>query len=134
MQLGIIMAFTAALSAWGCLAFWSKDLQSLEKHRQLIGALEAAENHEYNNGYQCLDFSKSLAEKFQQKGIESRIEIVKQKDSDSYHAVVSLQIEPQNGSVVSYESVDSCRLVDGELACEGGIIKEKNLYVAGRSE
>ena len=108
---------------------------SYEKHQDLIEAIEAVRQHPYTDDYQCLDFSKALTTKLSDVGIESRIEIVAQPGrSDQYHAVVSFQIDPQNGQMVAYDPVDNCRVQEGSLLCRNGSIEQQNLYVANKNK
>lgn len=108
---------------------------SYERHRDLIEAIEAVRQHPYTTEYQCLDFSKALTTKLGEAGIESRVEIVAQPGrTDQYHAVIALQIDPQNGEVVDYDPVDNCKVKDGTLLCRNGSIEQQNLYVANRNK
>jgi hypothetical protein len=104
-----------------------------EKHKELIRILEEVKSQEYSERYQCLEFSKSLVKKLSAQGVPSRVEIVNQGEPDKYHAVVALQIEPQNGKIVKYETVDSCTINEEKLQCQNGFIEGQNMYVAGKS-
>jgi hypothetical protein len=68
----------------------------LDKYSYLINSFEEVKKGIYSGDYQCLDFSGNLQKKLKEQGIESKISIVEQEGkAGEYHAVVSIQIEPQ---------------------------------------
>ena len=102
-----------------------------EKYKDIILTLDKVSQKPYSQEWKCLDFSQELATQLEEKGIKSKIEIVKKEGiKNEYHAVISLQIDPQNGELTDYEVVDSCVFQNGEIKCEKGTIEGKNLYVA----
>lgn len=100
------------------------------QYKDLIGALEQAKSMTYTDKYQCLDFSKDLSQKLAAIGIGSTIEIVETEKKNEYHAVVSLQIDPQKGELVSYKTIDNCTVEGDVISCNKGDIENRNLYVA----
>jgi len=65
----------------------------------------------YTKEFACFDFSKDLFLLLQEHKIPSKIDIVKGKNKNELHAIVSIQIEPQSGEVVYYKTsdlVDQC--------------------------
>lgn len=103
------------------------------KYSYLINSFEEVKKGVYSDDYQCLDFSSDLHEKLEKQGIDSRINIVKQDgNTDEYHAVVSIQIEPQTGEAVNYEMVDNCVSKEGKIICEKGTVEKGNMYIANK--
>ncbi|MDP1619648.1 MAG: hypothetical protein Q8L11_04135 [Candidatus Moranbacteria bacterium] len=100
------------------------------QYKDLIGALEQAKSATYSDKYQCLDFSKDLSQKLAAIGIGSTIEIVQTEKQNEYHAIVSLQIDPQTGEMVNYKTVDNCEVNGDTISCNKGSIENKNLYIA----
>lgn len=117
----------------GFFVFFGDQIRLYSKYQSLIGSIEAVRQHEYSDSYKCLEFSRDLQAKLMSKGIASRIAIVKNStDENAYHAVVSFQIEPQDGQIVSYEKIDECDFRDGRLDCAKGSILDGNMYIAGK--
>lgn len=105
----------------------------LNKYSYLINSFEEVRKGTYSDNYQCLDFSSDLQEKLKKQGIDSRISIVKQNgNTDEYHAIVSIQIEPQTGEAADYETVDSCVSKGGKIICEKGTVEKGNMYIANK--
>jgi len=106
-----------------------------EKYKDIILTLDKVSQKPYTEDWKCLNFSKELATLLEEKGIQSKIEIVKRAGiKNEYHAVISLQIDPQNGEITNHEVVDSCVFQNGEIKCEKGTIEGKNMYVALKAE
>lgn len=106
-----------------------------EKYKDIVLALDEVSKTPYSDNWKCLDFSKDLAELLNEKGIKSKIEIVKREGiEDEYHAVISLQIDPQNGAITNHQVVDSCVLENGKIECEKGMIEGKDSYVVSRAK
>lgn len=105
----------------------------MSKYDYLINSFEEVSKGTYADNYQCLDFSGDLQKKLKEQGIDSKINIVEQEGKPGeYHAVVSVQIEPQTGKAVSYKTVDNCDIEDGKMICEKGTVEGKNMYIANR--
>ena len=105
----------------------------LNKYSYLIDSLEEVSQGVYGDSYQCLDFSGDLQKKLKDQGIDSKISIVEQEGkTGEYHAVVSIQIEPQTGQAVSYKTIDSCITENGKIICENGTVEGRNMYIANR--
>lgn len=103
------------------------------KYSYLINSFEEVRKGVYSDDYQCLDFSSDLQEKLEKQGIDSRISIVRQEgNTDEYHAVVSIQIEPQTGEAVNYETIDNCISKEGKIICEKGTVEKGNMYIANK--
>lgn len=100
------------------------------QYKDLLSALEQAKSQSYTDKYQCLDFSKDLSQKLAAIGIGSTIEIVQTEKENEYHAIVSLQIDPQNGKIVNYKTVDNCEVNGDTISCTKGSIENRNMYVA----
>ncbi len=83
--------------------------------------------------YACFDFSRDLRNLLLKKGIPSKIDVVKPKDpkfEKDYHAVVSIQIEPQSGEIVYYRTedlIDQCFEAEknGQYYCSQGKVVTK---------
>lgn len=107
----------------------------LNKYSYLVDSFEEVKKGIYSDNYQCLDFSSDLQKKLKEQGIDSRINIVEQEGkTGEFHAVVSVQIEPQTGKAVSYKTVDTCVNESGRIVCEKGTVEGKNLYIANKIE
>jgi len=105
----------------------------MNKYSYLINSFEEITKGTYTDQYQCLEFSGDLQKKLKEQGIESKITIVEQKDRPGeYHAVVSVQIEPQTGEAVSYKTVDTCSDENGTLVCDKGTVEGRNMYIANK--
>jgi len=107
-------------------------LVTFYQYQDIISALDQAKNHAYTDKYQCMDFSKDLSEKLTKLGVANSIEIVQTEKTGEYHAVVSLQIDPQKGEIVNYKTIDNCNLDGDNLSCNKGNIQNHNMYVASR--
>lgn len=124
----LALALAAVVSS---IPYYGKQVILYQRHKDLISSIEKVQQNQYTDAYQCLDFSKDLVNDLKSRGIDSQVDIVQTEGrSDEYHAVISLQIEPQDGKVVSYKTVDRCRLVNGNLDCESGKIQDGKFYVA----
>jgi len=82
----------------------------------------------YTKDYACFDFSRDLKDMLQKVGVPSKIDIIKPKTGKDYHAIVSIQIEPQTGSFVYYEAdqlIDQCfkSSTNGKYYCGHGVIE-----------
>jgi len=100
------------------------------QYKDIIGAVEQAKSATYTDKYQCLDFSKDLSQKLAAIGIGSSIEIVQTEKANEYHAIVSLQIDPQSGAIVNYKTVDNCSVSGDTISCNKGSIENRNMYIA----
>jgi len=100
------------------------------QYKDIIGAVEQAKSATYTDKYQCLDFSKDLSQKLAAIGIGSSIEIVQTEKANEYHAIVSLQIDPQSGAIVNYKTVDNCSVSGDIISCNKGSIENRNMYIA----
>ena len=87
----------------------------------------------YSKEYACFNFSKDFRDLLLKKGIPSKIDIVKVKPKDprtkDYHAIISIQIDPQTGDIVYYRTedlIDQCfeAKKDGKYYCNKGQIIE----------
>ena len=106
-----------------------------ERNRELIDSIEEISGHKYAESYKCLEFSKDLYAKLASYGIKSQIEIVDTgSQKNEYHAVISVQIDPQSAQVVNYAKIDSCQMVDGELSCQNGRVTDRDTYVASKKK
>ncbi len=129
----LILLGAEILLLGGFFLFFGNQIRLYSKYQSLIGSLEAVRQHEYSDSYKCLEFSKDLQARLLSRGVASRIAIVKSgSDENTYHAVVSLQVEPQDGKIVGYETVDECDFRNGQLDCAKGSIKDGNMYIADK--
>jgi hypothetical protein len=105
----------------------------MNKYGYLINSIEEVSNGTYSDQYQCLEFSGELQKKLKEQGIESKISIVEREGrTGEFHAVVSVQIEPQTGEAVSYKTVDNCADENGTMVCENGTVEGRNMYIANK--
>lgn len=98
------------------------------KWEEIATLSTAVAEADYTKEYACFNFSADLRNMLQKVGIPSKIDIVRQKDSKDFHAIVSIQIEPQSGQFVYYEAnqlVDQCYKsgTDGKYYCGHGVIE-----------
>jgi len=107
--------------------------QTLLNTKWLNVALDSKKisKNKYADNFTCFDFSKQLRDELTKDNIPSKIDIVKDlKSEKDLHAIVSIQIEPQSGTIVYHnveDLIDQCTESEkGENVCRKGVIRKKN--------
>lgn len=88
-----------------------KEVDSKNEWLEVATISKKVSQIKYTKEFACFDFSRDFKELLQKDGIPSKIDIIKTEKSKDYHAIVSVQIEPQTGKVAYYKTsqlVDQC--------------------------